>query len=111
MRSMINITITAGADNHGRPLFELNEGYRVVETTALERYDYPYVIQVTDTHRSLSRDGETMRLLLIPDQRFEYQTLRYSSGLYYWHELTDDWALARIAEMVADNMRRREEPV
>lgn len=111
MRSMINISITSGADSNGRPLFELNESYRVVETTALERYDYPYVIQVSSEHRSLSRDGETMRLLLIPDRRFAYQTARYSSGLYYWGEVTEDWAVARIAEMVADHMRRRGEAV
>lgn len=108
---MITITITAGQDSPAGPTFELNEPYRVVETTALERYDYAYVIQVTQKHRSFNRDGETMRLVLIPERRFDYQTQRYSSGVYYWAELTDDWAVARIAEMVANTMRNRTEPV
>lgn len=59
---------------------DLTENYRLVRTTAPKSYDYGYVIEIGVIPAETERD--TARLVAMPRENVEYQTGRYSSGLY-----------------------------
>lgn len=60
-------------------LFEdLTKNYKLLRTRAPQAYDYGYVIEVG----TVQGEREPERLVAMPKERVEYQSGRYSSGLY-----------------------------
>jgi hypothetical protein len=57
---------------------DLTAKYRLLRTRAPESYDYGYVIEIG---RVTGEFGEE-RLVAMPQERVEYQSGRYSSGMY-----------------------------
>lgn len=69
--------------------------YAIVSTTAPVAYDYGYVIPV--------QEGGGKRFVAMPLEHVEYQTARYSSGMYH-HEIVDK---AHLTRHVAEELFKR----
>lgn len=59
---------------------DLSEDYRLLSTRAPVAYDYGYVIEVGVVPGKTEK--ETERLVAMPKKSVEYQSGRYSSGMY-----------------------------
>jgi len=57
---------------------DLTKDYKLLRTRAPQAYDYGYVIEVG----TVQGESEIERLVAMPRERVEYQSGRYSSGLY-----------------------------